>query len=242
MKPVLLLIPGMSNTPAVFDRILPGLSEAALCRTTDVRTTGSIASMAARAWQELADVEPSRPLLVAGFSMGGYIALQMLATAPRRIDGLAMIASSALPERTDALPVRERAMAAATRDWDKYCERITEFLIGESTRAAPELRAAIVADLRASGPETTVAQLRAVSGRADHRALLSGLACETLIIAAADDPLIPLGDARATAACIPGARLEVIADAGHLLPWEQPARLGAELAGWIGRCTARAAG
>jgi hypothetical protein len=67
MTPLLLLIPGMNNTPRVWDRTRALLTTGAEVRVTDVRASADIPSMAARAWHELADVDPARPLAIAGF-------------------------------------------------------------------------------------------------------------------------------------------------------------------------------
>lgn len=238
MKPLLFLIPGMSNTPAVFSMVHRDLAALADCRITDPRGPDSIAEMAARCWRELEASSPHQPLLIAGFSMGGYVALQMLATAPRPIAGLAMIASSAHPERAEALPMRERAIASAGRDWDRYCEKICDFLIGPPAQADASLKAAILADLKAAGAEATIAQMRAVSARSDHRELLVRLMPDLLVIAAEKDPLIPLDDARDLARRVPSAHLAIIEGAGHLLPWEHPQPLAEQLAAWIARAPA----
>ncbi|MFM8768288.1 MAG: alpha/beta fold hydrolase, partial [Rubrivivax sp.] len=91
MTPVLMLIPGMTNTPRVWSRVRAHLQAEARgaveVRVTDVRASVDIPAMAAAAWRELQDVPTQRPLAVAGFSMGGYVALQMLATALRPVQG-----------------------------------------------------------------------------------------------------------------------------------------------------------
>ena len=92
-RPVLTLIPGMTNTPRVFDRLIAHLGTDIEIRVVDVRGPSDIATMAGRVWRSLVDVGPERKLLLAGFSMGGYVALQMLAMPLRNVEGLALLCS-----------------------------------------------------------------------------------------------------------------------------------------------------
>jgi pimeloyl-ACP methyl ester carboxylesterase len=233
MKPLLLLIPGMNNTPRVWDRVREHLHTEAEVRVTDVRASPDIPAMAERAWQELSDVPSERPLWLAGFSMGGYVALQMIATAARPVQGLAMVCSSARPDDPANAPMRERAIASAQRDWERYINGIAKFLTTPATQSDGALMEAILADLREAGAEATVAQHRAVATRPDHRALLPSLTLRTLVVAGALDPLIPPAQSQELADAIPGARMVRVDEVGHLLPWEQPARLAAEMQAWI---------
>lgn len=231
--PVLLLIPGMSNTPAVWGLTRAHLGEGLEVRVTDVREGADIADMARRAWQELADVAPDRPLFVAGFSMGGYVALQMQATAPRPLRGLALVCSSARGDSPDSAPMRERAIAAALRDYPKYVHSVSQWLLAHAPGIAQELLQAIREDQLAAGSETTVRQQRAVAQRADHRERLRGLRLPLLAVAGEHDQLVPPALSQELAALAPGARAEIVPGVGHLLPWEAPQALAALLRGWV---------
>lgn len=231
--PVLLLIPGMSNTPAVWGPTRAHLGEGLEVRVTDVREGADIAEMARRAWHALTDVASERPLFVAGFSMGGYVALQMQATAPRPLQGLALVCSSARGDSPDSAPMRERAIAAATRDYPKYVNSVSQWLLAHAPGIAPALLQAIREDQLAAGAETTVRQQRAVAQRADHRERLRGLALPLLAVAGEHDQLVPTALSQEVAALVPGARVEIVPGVGHLLPWEAPQALAALLRGWV---------
>jgi pimeloyl-ACP methyl ester carboxylesterase len=232
--PVLLLIPGMSNTPAVWGLTRAHLGDGVEVRVTDVREGADIADMALRAWQELADVAPDRSLFVAGFSMGGYVALQMQATAPRSLQGLALVCSSARGDSPDSAPMRERAIAAATRDYPKYVNSVSQWLLAHAPALDPALLQAIREDQLAAGAETTVRQQRAVAQRADHRERLRGVKLPVLAVAGERDQLVPPALSQEVAALAPGARVEIVSGVGHLLPWEAPQALAALLRGWVG--------
>jgi len=181
-RPVLTLIPGMTNTPRVFDRLIEHLGTGVEIRVVDVRGPSDIATMAGRVWRSLVDVGPERKLLLAGFSMGGYVALQMLAMPLRNVEGLALLCSSAHPDQPEAAPLRERAISSAARDWPRYVEKIGEFLMTAVARADPALREAILADLREAGADSTIAQMRAVMTRPDQRSMIAGLMLNALVV------------------------------------------------------------
>jgi pimeloyl-ACP methyl ester carboxylesterase len=165
--------------------------------------------------------------------MGGYVALQMIATAPRAVQGLALVCSSARPDDPASAPMRERAIAAAQRDWARYITGIASYLTTPAAQADGALMEAIRADLRDAGVEATVSQHRAVAARPDQRPLLPALQLKALVIAGALDPLIPPAQSKEAADAIPGANWREVPGVGHLLPWEQPEALAGAMDDWL---------
>ncbi len=239
MNPVLLLIPGLLNTPRVFDRTRALLDPALEVRVADVRTQDSLAAMAADAWAQVADVSTVRPLVVAGYSMGGYVALQMLAEPRRAVQGLGLICTSARADTPDGQALRERAIAAMERDFGRYVGSLGGFLVTTAGQADAALMATIRDDMLAVGAQTAIRQHRAVAARTDRRALLPTLDMPTQVIAAGDDPVTPPELSHEMAAAIRGAHLTRVEGVGHLLPFERPAELAAALAELIARMATR---
>ena len=165
--------------------------------------------------------------------MGGYVALTMLATAPRPVQGLGLVCTSARPDEPAVAPMRERAIAAAQRDWERYVTSVDSALASPTAQTDPELMQAIRTDLREAGVEATVAQQRAVTRRADHRPRLGSLQLRALVIAGALDPLIPPAHSKEAADAIAGASWCEIAGVGHLLPWERPQALATAMDEWL---------
>ena len=128
--------------------------------------------------------------------------------------------------------MRERAIAAATRDYAKYVNSVTQWLLAHTPSIDPDLLQAIRADQLAAGADTTIAQQRAVSLRADQRGLLRGLRIPLLAVAGERDQLVPPALSQEAAELAPDARLEIVPGVGHLLPWESPQQLGALLRAW----------
>jgi pimeloyl-ACP methyl ester carboxylesterase len=247
--PALLLVPGMLNTPAVFDRVQAELralpwpgGTPPRCVVADVREGASIAAMAGHAWATVAaEVPPEAPLAVAGYSMGGYVALQMLAEAPRPVHGLGLLATSARADTPEGAALRARAIAAIERDFARYVGTLSSLLLTPAALADPALLAAVRADMQAVGAAAAVRQQRAAAARADRRDFVRGLALPVQVLGAADDKVTPPALAQEIAQLVPGAQLERVEGCGHLLPFEQPARVAAGLRRLLLRAAAHAA-
>lgn len=229
MKPALLLIPGMLNTARIWSRIAPLLQDHADVRIADVQTQSSIAEMARDAWARVADVPPSQPLVICGFSMGGYVAIEMIANCAHPIRATAFLDTSCRPESTEGAVAREKTIAAIERNFEKVIAGMAPFSVHTGSQADPALMDDILSILREVGAETAIRQNRAIMGRADHRDLLARLQMPALVMCGRDDKITPPALSEELAALVPGARLEWIEEAGHMTPLEQPERVAALL-------------
>lgn len=229
MPPLLLLIPGMMNTAAVFDGVRAAMRAGAEVRVADVRGPDSIAAMAERCWAALADVPDAQPLALAGYSMGGYVALQMLATAPRPVQGLGLICSSARADTPAGAENRQRAMAAMRRDFDAFVAMLSAHLLSESRKGDAALLEPVRAAMRAVGLDDAIRQQQAAATRTDQRPMLAAARLAMEVIGGAADNLVPPDASEEAAALLPGAQLTMLPGIGHLLPWEQPEALAQRL-------------
>lgn len=222
MKPVVLLIPGMLNTAAVWDRVAPLLQDAAEVRIADVTTQASITDMARDAWALLVDVAPTTPVVICGFSMGGYVAIDMVAKPARAIAGLVLLDTSPRPESPDGEVAREKTIAAFERNFAKVVENMLAFSTHPDHHQDAALFAALRAVMSPIGGAAAVRQTRAVAGRSDHRAALAALTVPTRVLCGREDKVTPPVLSQELADLIPGARLEWLARSGHMAPLEQP--------------------
>ena len=237
-KPVLLLIPGLLNTPAVFDRLRTHLDPVIDLRIASVHTQASLAAMAADAWALLADVPAQQPVVIAGFSMGGYVAWQMLADgagAPRAVQGLALINTSARGDTPEGLLNREKAIAAMVTDFDKFVDGLCRFALTPAGHADAVLLAEVQALMHRVGPVAATAQTRALMQRPDRRPWLPTLRLACQVVGGADDAITLPAWSQEMADLIPGARLTLLPGMGHMLPLERPAELAALLHGLLQR-------
>ena len=218
MKPVLLLIPGMLNDASVWDDVLPCLPGDWTVRIANVQTQESIAEMARDAWQQLDDVPLSTPVMVTGFSLGGYVAIKMLAHPQRPLSAAALLSTSPLPESNDSRTVREKTMSAMQANFPKVVDGIVKFGTHEASEAVQERLRQMLLSV---GCETALRQTRAIMGRADHREALSRLSLPVALMCGEHDRVTPPQLTQQLAQCIPHAQTCIIPQSGHMLPVQQ---------------------
>ena len=190
-------------------------------------------TMAGVARDVLADA-PFASFALAGLSMGGYIALEIMRQAPQRVARLALLDTAAgaeLPEQTqrrmDFIALAERGKFLGITDV------LLPLLIHPSRRAERSLTDTIKSMAKNIGKDAFMRQEYAIMSRADSLGLLATIACPTLVLCGRQDELTPLARHEEIAAGIKGARLEVIEDCGHLSTLEKPAEVNAALRCWL---------
>lgn len=228
----LLLLPGLNNTGAVYGEAIARLPDDIRAQAPDLPALEAIEAIADAV---LRDAPPR--FVLAGHSFGGYVALAVLERAPERVQGLALLSTSARADTPEQAPKRLQAIAAAqTGDYVEIASSSTAPFHPDSL-ARPALLARRREIAQAYGAERYVAHVRATMARPDRTALLDGRV-PLLWVTGSHDSVIPVARQREEAAALPGCRFEVVEGAGHLLPLERPAELAALLAGWIGTLAA----
>ena len=226
MKPVLLLVPGMLNDARVWAAVAAALAEVADVRTASVASQCSIADMAHDAWQLLEDLPPQAPVVLAGFSMGGYVAIEMLARPRRPLHAAALVSTSCRPESEQGRAARDKSIAALQADFAKTVAGIVQWGCDNPSPALAEALTQMMLDI---GAEAAVRQNRAIMARSDHREALAQLDMPVHVLCGIADRITPPALSQEIAALIPGASLHQIEQAGHMLPCEQPAAVAAIL-------------
>lgn len=225
-QPVLLLVPGMLNDERVWAGVAQALADVAQVRVARVTTQATIPAMAQDAWALLADLPPEAPVVLVGFSMGGYVAIEMLARPQRRLRAAALVATSARPESPQGQAMREKSIAALQGDFARTVQGIAQWGSHEPTPALLQALTAMMLDV---GAETAVRQTRAIMARGDHREALARLDLPVHVLCGAADRITPPALSQELAALIPHARFHEIEKAGHMLPLEQPDQVAALL-------------
>ena len=162
--------------------------------------------------------------VIAGLSMGGYIAFAMWRRAPSRINGLVLCNTRAAADREEARAVRDRLIQLAeTEGAAGLAVAMMPRLLGETTRREqPDLGDGVELLIRASAPRGLQAAMRAIRDRPDSTPTLPAITCPTTFIAGAEDTIVPVAEAEMMRAAVRGARLVVLPRAGHLSNLENP--------------------
>ena len=166
---------------------------------------------------------------LAGVSMGGMVALELIKAAPGRVTQLALVDTNARPDtlRQKAFRRVANAVVGMTRDFRRTAERSLGSLVHPST--PEDVRAELLEMSVRVGPKAYIRQNRAVTRRRDLRKALTGIAVPSAVIVGQDDRVTPVELSREMHGLLPGSTLHVIPDCGHLPPIEQPEAFAALL-------------
>jgi 3-oxoadipate enol-lactonase len=175
--------------------------------------------------------------VVAGLSMGGYIAFALLRASPARIAGLVLANTRATPDSAEGLAARDTMIALARREGAAgVAHAMIEKLLGPTTlREQADLATAVRELIERNSVPGLVSAIRAMKRRPDSTPLLPAVGCPTLIVSGEEDALIPGADIDAMSHMIPGATPIVIPRAGHLTNLEAPGLFNDALTGFLKR-------
>lgn len=225
----ILLVPGLVCSPRIFAPIIP-----ALWRFGPVTVANHIRddNMGAIARRILAEAPPRFAL--AGHSMGGYIAFEIMRQAPERVARLALMNTQARPDTPEASERRRGQIARAKAgEYRAILDELFAGFVHPSRRDDDALRR-LVNDMGDDvGPEAFVRQLTAIMTRPDSRPTMAWIRCPTLVLSSDEDKTVPNSLSTEMAGGIPGAKLVIIPDCGHLTPPEQPQATAAALVEWL---------
>lgn len=181
---------------------------------------------------------PTGPLAVAGHSMGGRVAFEILRRVPGRVARLALLDTSYHPlppgadgerERAGRMALlataRERGMRAMARDW-------AQGMLHPSRLGTP-LFEAVLDMFERRTPAQFAAQIRALLARPDATPLLGGIHCPTLILCGADDGWSPPARHEFMHLRVPGSALCLVERCGHMSTMERPEAVSAAMAEWL---------
>jgi 3-oxoadipate enol-lactonase len=185
----------------------------------------TIDEMADDVIETLDSLHISEPIVLGGLSLGGYVALSLVLRYPERVRALLLMDTQAGADSAEAAATRE-ATAVAVLEAGSAAP-IVEPMIGRLfSPLFREERPERVEPLRAVMAQTTprgiAGALRGMAKRPDRRGDLGKITVPTMVLVGEDDVITPPSVAKSLAEAIPGARLEVIAKAGHMAPYENP--------------------
>ena len=170
--------------------------------------------------------------VIAGLSMGGYVALALLERHPGLVAGLALLDTKSTADAPEARANRLRIAGEVDATGSVDAVRpMSSSLVGETTRAAdPEIADEIGAWIDQQEPAGIAWSQRAMAARPDRSEVLSAYRGPVLVVVGDEDTVTPVEAAEHLVATAAEARLVVIQHAGHLSAVEQPAAVAAAIA------------
>lgn len=229
MKEPILMVPGMMCDARVFGPQIDDLSRDFTLQVASIARAETIREMAAEAIYNA----PPR-FALAGISMGGIVAMEILRRVPDRVTRIALISSTPLAETPAQAAWREPQIIKAQTG--RLEEAMREALSPDNL-APGAGRAAVLATLdamaRDMGPQVFIRHSRALQRRPDAQKVLVTTRAPSLVLAGGHDKLTPVKRASFMAELIPYAELAVIEEAGHIATLEAPEKVNMALRAWM---------
>ena len=180
---------------------------------------------------------PFERFCVAGLSMGGIVAMELLRQAPERIAGLALLDTNHRAEAPERRAARaaQIARARAGRLREVLVEEMKPNYLAPANRSNAALLDLVLAMGLALGPDVFERQSLALRDRPDSAGTLAAYGGPALVLCGRHDSLCPPERHREMASLLAASDLAVIEDAGHLATLESPAAVNAHLSAWLRR-------
>lgn len=232
----LLLVPGLMCDHAVWDPVIPALSHCANPSVVDHGTEDSVTRMAER----LLATAPAQ-FAIAGHSMGGRVALEVVRLAPQRVLRLALLdtgyqARTAGPAGEEEARKRYALLEVAqTQGVRAMAQAWVQGMVSPARLADAQLIGDIVAMFERKSAAIFALQIRALLNRPDASPVLQDIQAPTLVLCGAEDSWAPVAQHQGIMDLIPAghARLSVVAGAGHMSPMEKPHAVAEALCTWL---------
>lgn len=212
------LVPGLASDARVFAPQIVALSAGRAVHVGHVAEDTTIEDMARSV---LADAPPRFAL--AGHSMGGIVALDIVRQAPERVTRLALLASDCLADPPAVAAAREDLIVAARAG--RLSEAMRKALPPEALAPGErraDLHAAVIRMAQEIGPEAFVRHMRALQRRPDQQRTLRAIKVPVLILGGRHDRLCPPRRQEFMAGMAWTARMVLLDEAGHIPTLEAP--------------------
>lgn len=225
----LVLLPGLLNDARLWQHQIRALSSLATVSVGDLTQHADMAELAAAILLQA----PAGPFALAGLSMGGYLALEIMRQAPQRVTALALLDTSARPDTEEATQTRQRLITMAEKNFSAVINTLMPKLLHPAHQGDPAIVDAFTQMAGRIGSAAFVRQQRAIMSRIDSRASLAAITCPTLVLCGREDSITPLEVHEEMTALVPRANLTIVEHSGHLSALEQPEAVSAALQTWL---------
>ena len=227
--PPLLLLSGLLCDETVWDGVALRLADVAQTRAIAFAGLSSIEDMA----QHVLQAAPPR-FALAGHSMGGRVALEVLAQAPQRVAGLALLNTGVHPRGPGEPESRARLVALARNEgMSALAAEWLPPMMGNNTARTAALMPGLTAMVQRNTPQSHAGQIQALLDRPDAASVLATIEVPTLLLSGSEDRWSPVSQHAEMQTAIANARLVTITDAGHMAPVERPDAVAGALRDWL---------
>lgn len=225
----LILIPGLLCSRRLFAAQIASLSDRARIVVADHAGHESMAGIA----RSVLQAAPER-FALAGLSMGGYIAQEIMRLAPERVTRLCLLDTRARTDTAEETSARHRLLELCDREGVVEVQRtLLPRLVWPDRIGEEPLTSNILRMAEETGEDAFRRQMAAIMTRADLRSVLAGIDCPTTVVVGSDDILTPPEMSREIAGLVPGARLEILPECGHMSTMERPDQVTAIMRAWL---------
>lgn len=230
----IVLVPGLLASPRLYAEQIPELWRLGPVTVASHALDDSMDAIARR----ILATAPAR-FALAGLSMGGYICFEILRQAPERVAKLVLLDTSARPDTPEQSEQRRSQIEMARSGrLGEVADKLFPRLVHARRWGDESLRRIWRAMVQEVGAEGFINQQTAIIGRADSGPGLASIRCPTLVIVGDSDVLTPPERSEEIANAIPGARLALIRDSGHLSTLEQPVAVTKKMVDFLSAPTA----
>lgn len=231
MRETVILLPGLLCDQRLYADQLPALATFAEVRIPDLTQDDSLDAMADRVLAEA----PER-FALAGLSMGGYVALEIMRRVGPRVSRLALLDTQARADSEEAKARRRGLMQLSEKGGFRgVTPRLMPLLIHKDRLSDARLTGIVQAMAESVGRDGFLRQQRAIMGRIDSRPSLAAITCPTLVLAGREDAITPPELQIEMAQAIPCATLVLLPACGHLATLERPEAVTRQLMAWLER-------
>jgi pimeloyl-ACP methyl ester carboxylesterase len=229
-KQGLVFVPGLLCDALLWKSQIEVLEGEIKCWVADHTRSATMSGVAADVLRNA----PFERFALAGLSMGGYAALEIMRQAAHRVERLALLDTSARADIPEQRKRREGLIALARTGRFVGVTQALLPLYVHRDRLGDKKLVDTVKEMAANiGRDGFIRQEQAILSRADSLPLLSSIACPTLVLCGRQDASTPLDRHEEMARGISGATLRVIERCGHLSPLERPAEVSEALRAWL---------
>lgn len=230
----LLLLPGLMNDARVWQSVVREIEHERTCVVFPTHQEEGVENIAAAAIRTI----PPGPFCVAGFSLGGYVALEVFRQATDRIKGLALLSTGSRSESESGKAFRQRMIDAARSGSNNFASAAQSFLprVLHPNHLGEAAITSVLTDMaRAVGSDGFIRQQLTAIRRPDSLSTLKQAHIPALVLCGAEDQIAPAALSQEMAQKIQDVELVILPDCGHMVTLEQPGGTVAAMRHWLQR-------